>query len=313
MLELVKILAAFLSGGLAAALITEWFRRRREKVQRVQLVERVNRVVGALDGFTLARVAGVDGTLVEVKDVREYQLTLRNSTSIHLQNADVQFEFPVRDVATIASLPAMSRTPLVLKSAGSVEGRMKFLWSIPNFPAGDSVEFTFRAVAAASGEYEAALYNVAGMVIEKIVGEPPVVRKGPSSLTVLGVGTTVAAAAIALVFTLQHFTQASSGEKLTLVNAGGCNLQVISLFEVYSTRFDSPWHVKNQIINSGARDCVVQSSTIGIANPAVVKSGEVLDREQALEHAPEQREVPFSVGIAQAARETTNVTVYTAR
>jgi len=43
MLELIKILASFLGGGLAGAVINEWFRRRREGVQRIQLIERVNR------------------------------------------------------------------------------------------------------------------------------------------------------------------------------------------------------------------------------------------------------------------------------
>jgi hypothetical protein len=55
MLELTKLLAAVLCGGLAGAIITEWFRRRREKVQRVQLIEHVNRPVSALEGFTVAR------------------------------------------------------------------------------------------------------------------------------------------------------------------------------------------------------------------------------------------------------------------
>jgi hypothetical protein len=41
MLELAKILAGIIGGGLAGAFITEWFRRRRGKVQSVQLIERV--------------------------------------------------------------------------------------------------------------------------------------------------------------------------------------------------------------------------------------------------------------------------------
>jgi hypothetical protein len=91
MLELIKILASFIGGGLAGAVFNEWFRRRREKVQRIQLVERVNRLIDPIEGFTLARVTSEgDGELREVRDLREYQLTMRNSTSTHLQNADVQ-------------------------------------------------------------------------------------------------------------------------------------------------------------------------------------------------------------------------------
>jgi hypothetical protein len=55
MLELAKILASLLGGGLAGAFLNELLRRRREKVQRVQLIERVNRPVSALEGFTVAR------------------------------------------------------------------------------------------------------------------------------------------------------------------------------------------------------------------------------------------------------------------
>jgi hypothetical protein len=112
MLEFFKILASFLGGGLAGAIFNEWFRRHREKVQRIQLVERVNRLIDPLEGFTLARVtSGGDGGLKEVRDVREYQLTMRNSTSTHLQNAEVQFEFPSDDVQALVSRPALSRMP----------------------------------------------------------------------------------------------------------------------------------------------------------------------------------------------------------
>jgi hypothetical protein len=84
MLELIKILASFLGGGLAGAVINEWFRRRREGVQRIQLIERVNRPISPLEGFTLAReIDGADGMLKAVTDLREYQLTMRNSTSTH--------------------------------------------------------------------------------------------------------------------------------------------------------------------------------------------------------------------------------------
>jgi hypothetical protein len=160
MIELVKILASILGGGLAGALINELFRRRREKVQRVQLIERVNRPVSALEGFTVARPSGAGGALVEVKDLREYQLTLRNSTSTHLVDVEVLFGFPASDVQALVSLPAMSRTPLVVKPVTATRGSTGFRWAIPNFPAGDSVEFTFRVVAASSDKYEVALYNV---------------------------------------------------------------------------------------------------------------------------------------------------------
>src|SRR5580704_1000266 len=133
MLELAKIVASLLGGGLAGAFLNELLRRRREKVQRVQLIERVNRNVSALDGFTVARPSGPGGALVEVKDLREYQLTMRNSTSTHLVDVEVQFQFPASDVQALVSLPTMSRTPLVVKPVAATHGATGFSWSLPNF------------------------------------------------------------------------------------------------------------------------------------------------------------------------------------
>jgi hypothetical protein len=312
MIEIAKLLAAVLFGGVGAALITEWFRRRREKVQRVQLIERVNRVVTALDGFTVARPSGPGGALVEVKDLREYQLTMRNSTSTHLVDVEVEFQFPASDVQALASLPTMSRTPLVLKPVNAIKGATGFRWAIPNFPTGDSVEFTFRAVAAPSDRYEVALYNV-GVVIEKIIGEPPPPKKGPSPVQFVGFLTGATTFVLLLVFLLQRYTQHSSGEKLTVVSQAGCSLQVVSIFEVYGRWLDSPWHVKHRIINVGPKDCIVQSQAMNLENPTVIKPGEVLDRELILQNAPKQQDAPMSLGTAQSPRETANITVYVAR
>jgi hypothetical protein len=146
-----RVIASFLGGGLAGAVLNEWLRRRREKVQRIQLVERVNRLIGPLEGFTLARVTNDgSGELREVRDLREYQLTMRNSTSTHLQNAEVQFEFPSDDVQALVSIPVLSRVSLAPLDAPTTAGKKIFRWKVPHFPAGDSVEFTFRAVAPSS-------------------------------------------------------------------------------------------------------------------------------------------------------------------
>jgi len=291
--------------------VNEWLRRRRERVQRVQLIERVNRPVSALEGFTVARPSA-DGALAEVKDVREYQLTMRNSTSTHLVDVEVQFDFPASDVQALVSLPAMSRTPLVVKPANPTHGATGFRWAIPNFPAGDSVEFTFRAVAAPSDEYEVALYNV-GVVIEKVVGEPPPTKKGPSAIAVLGFVSVLVAVAVPLAYVLERYAPRSNSEKLTVINQAGCNLQILSLFEVYGRWSDSPWHIKHRIINVGAKDCIVQSQAMSLENPTVIKSGETLDREQMLADTPTRRDVPMSVGTAQSAHETANITIYAPR
>jgi hypothetical protein len=216
-------------------------------------------------------------------------------------------------VQALVLVPAMSRTPLVARDVTSVPGKRIFRWVIPHFPVGDSVEFTFRAVAAPSDKYEVALYNISGVVIEKVVGEPPPPRKGPSFLAILGLVLVGTGTLLALVGLAQRYTQHSSGEKLTVVNLAGCSLQVVSIFEVYGQWSDSPWHIKHRILNVGSKDCIVQSQAINLELPTVVKSGEALDREQVLARPPKQRDVPMSVGTAQSPRETSNITVYVPR
>jgi hypothetical protein len=308
MLETVKFLVAFLTGGLAGAIATEWFRRRREKVQRIQLIERANRPVNPLEGFILARVSGgADRALEEVKDLREYQLTMRNSTSTHLQNAEIQFEFPAEDVQAIVSPPTLSRTPLLLKDTTLKKGAKVFRWIIPNFPAGDSVEFTFRAVAPSSDKYEVASYDV-GIIIEKIVGEPPPSSKAFANIIIPAL---VVSLAVLLTYaTLTGRIQPNSGENLTTVKLAGCDLRVVSLFELYGNSYHSPWHIKHRIFNIGSHDCLIQSQTLKLENPTLIKPGEALDREQVSEYRPKLLDVVILMGAVGTARETTSISVY---
>jgi hypothetical protein len=126
-MEILKVVITLLGGGLAGAFFNEWLRRRRSGVQRIPLVERVNRRVSSeLKGFTLARTVDDPSgrKLEEVRSLREYQLTLRNSSPVHLKDADIQFEFPADEVQGWASRPALSRTALVLVGA-TVEARAR--------------------------------------------------------------------------------------------------------------------------------------------------------------------------------------------
>ena len=57
--KILKLVVSILFGGAAGALLNEWFRRRKGKVQRVALIERVNRSANPeLQGITLARMVG---------------------------------------------------------------------------------------------------------------------------------------------------------------------------------------------------------------------------------------------------------------
>src|ERR1035438_6912914 len=113
LMQILVLLVALISGGAGGPFITEWFHRRRSRIQPIPLIARVNRLVSSdLKGFVLARAVGEgdDRRLEEIKRVREYQLTLRNTSYIHLHNAEVQFEFPSEDVEARAERPARSKT-----------------------------------------------------------------------------------------------------------------------------------------------------------------------------------------------------------
>jgi hypothetical protein len=113
LLEVVKLVVSILFGGAAGAFLNEWFRRRKGKIQSISLIERANRLVSLeLEGITLARLVddGPQRRLEELKNLREYQLTLRNTSSVNLQNVEIQFEFPVEGVHAWASRPSLSKT-----------------------------------------------------------------------------------------------------------------------------------------------------------------------------------------------------------
>jgi hypothetical protein len=106
------------SGGAAGAVLNEWYRRKHSRLQKIPLIERVNRLVSPkLQGsITLARNVGnpTFPQLVELRNLREYQLTLRNTSTVHLQNVEIQFEFPATDVQEYASpRTTLSKTALL--------------------------------------------------------------------------------------------------------------------------------------------------------------------------------------------------------
>jgi hypothetical protein len=309
MLEIAKLLMSFLGGGLAGALVTEWFRRRRGRVQSIPLIERVNRVVNPeLEGITLARRNSTDSPLEELKNLREYQLTMRNVSSVHLQDAEVQFEFPADDVSGVASRPTLSKTPLVPVSAfATPPWRKAFKWIIPHLPSGDSVEFTFRAVDPSSESYEAALYRSGGVVLQKIVGEPPP-KKGyafPLVLTLLG-----SSLFTLLLWGIVTGRVQSGNEKFTTIRLAGCDLRVVSFYDAYGQRLDSPFLIKHRIFDLGAQDCLIQSEKMNLATPVTIKPGVVFERESLSESKPQLVDTEISVGATSTSLTKTTVRLY---
>jgi hypothetical protein len=313
MLEIAKLLVSFLGGGLAGAFATEWFRRRRGRVQSIPLIERANRLVNPeLDGITLARRSSAESQLEELKNLREYQLTMRNDSSIHLQDAEVQFEFPADDVAGVASRPTLSKTPLVPVSAiATPPWKKAFRWTIPHLPSGDSVEFTFRAVDPASETYEAALYRSEGVVLQKIVGEPP--PKKMYTFPIALIFVTLSFAAILVWGVSTGRLQSGSNEKLTTIRLAGCDLRVVSFYDSYGQKLNSPVRIKYRIFDVGPQDCLIQSERINLMTPITIKSGDVFERESISEWVPQLVDIEISVGAISTSLTKTTVPLYVER
>jgi hypothetical protein len=281
LLDILKIIGPFLGGGLAGALLNEWFRRRGARVQRIPLIERVNRVVSPeLEGFTLARLtgAGQDRRLERVRNVREYQLTLRNTSTVHLQDVEIQFEFPSHDVEAWAGKPAVSKTAPVSVEAATAEPRMKgYRWRIPQFPSSDSVEFTFRAVDPATDDYEVALYKSGRVVIERSKGESPgASRSSLHRAMVMMMGT----AALAAVFAMSPVVRVVWPERaksVAALNESGCALVVTSSFEQLNSGgwpWDGPWQISHRFLNAGTQRCVVDAGQLTGAPVAIESAGD---------------------------------------
>ena len=266
-MEILKLLVSLFSGGACGALINEFLHRRRARMQPIPLIERVNRLVSSeLEGFVLARRAGTEGEgsdLEAVEQVREYQFTLKNSSYIHLHNAEIQFEFPSKDVEGRAERPGRSKTtPVQLQSEISDPWKAGYRWRIPELPPGDSMEFTFRTVDPSSAEYEVALYNSGQVIVEKSRGEPA----GRGLDFTLGQTALNAFAVVCVmffVFTIYKGVSELPREKTTVVTSGGCSLNFSTSFRPMHSGFFSfsqsgPWSVDLSIINTGARTCYLR-------------------------------------------------------
>jgi hypothetical protein len=304
LLDILKIVLPFLGGGLAGAVLNEWFRRRGSKLQSIPLIERVNRLVDPkLEGFTLARLGGdaLSPRLEEVKNVREYQLTLRNTATVHLQDVEIQFEFPVEDIEGWASRPALSKTaPVLLESSATSPWKKSFRWRIPHLPSSDSIEFGFKAVNPRSAHYEVALYKADRIVIERSEGEPT--EKGPRDRWLRHSSTSffvLSLASLAVALGAAAFTD--HGSKFTALNEADCALTVVSSYAPFPGQTSpwpwgsGPWQVISRVTNVGSQNCNVQSDVLGKV-PVVLHSGEDTVRTTYSVSRPKSRPREFSFG-----------------
>jgi hypothetical protein len=271
--ETIKWVLTLASGGAVGAIITYLLRRRSERLQAIPLIERVNRLIDPnLQGYVLARTKGEgqNRELEEVHRVREYQFTLRNTSTIHLHDAEIQFEFPAEDAEAWAERPARSKTtPILVNAQISGEWERGFRWRIPEFPSSDSMEFTFRVVNPpnSKNEYEVALYNSPQVVIERTNREPPqrrafaAFREDFRALILpIFLLSFLAVEVIAMI-------ASPTGHRSTTVNSGGCSLFIETSSSHVDLRFiqffvefgqHGPFLLDTSVLNTGSQKCFVQ-------------------------------------------------------
>ena len=106
--------------------------------------------------------------------------------------------------------------------------------------------------------------------------------------------------------------RSTSGEKLTTIKLEGCDLRVVSFFDVFGQRFNSPWRIKHRIFDVGTQDCLIQSEKMNLPRPVTIKSGEVFEREGISESVPKLVDIEILVGAASTALTKTTVPLYVA-
>jgi hypothetical protein len=104
----------------------------------------------------------------------------------------------------------------------------------------------------------------------------------------------------------------TSGEKLTTINLAGCDLRVVSLYDVYGQKVSSPWRIKHRIFDVGPQDCLIQSEKMNLTTPVTIKPGDVFERESISESMPQLVDVEISVGATGASLAKTTVPLYIA-
>jgi hypothetical protein len=251
-----------------------------------------------------------------VEGVREYEFTLRNSTDLHLKALEIQFEFPANEVEGVATRPVISKTALQpVAPVVSEPWTGGHRWTIPYFPPGDSIEFSFKAVNSTSEDCEVALFNTDRVVIQRVHGEPP--QSGDAWWRAsIGMATAALAAALGFFGSTFFFNRilhtrfvpavveskisdrdTSFGKYAQEVESGECKFLIESVYEAQLKAQDGtwigPWRVTRRATNVSKRNCFVElpGTTGKVIEPDFSSS-----TTEYSDHLPEPAEVKVGIG-----------------
>jgi hypothetical protein len=240
---------------------------------------------------------GGERKLEEIKNVREYQFTLRNTSTVHLQDVEIQFEFPTSDVEAWAERPALSKTaPVTVEAAVTEPWKRGYRWRIPQFPSTDSIEFTFRAVDPTTDNYEVALYHSERVVIERSSGQGE--KKSNQTTRYRHLLLLTASATFLAVFAVEFSDRSGYGKKVSAVNQGGCTLAIESTFSPINPDglpWKGPWQLNYRVSNIGTQRCFVQSTHLPDAKTPLEPGGDLFHFAYS-ETRPQMIQADFLIG-----------------
>jgi hypothetical protein len=247
--------------------------------------------------------------------LREYQLTLRNTSTVHLQNVEIQFEFPAVDVQEYASpRTTLSKTALIRVDTVPTDTQWHpsvFRWRIPHLPTDDSVEFTFQAVNTRSESYVVALYNSDRVIVETVKGEPAPKRIMTSDSWMFSLGMVLViglATAVGMTGARLVLGPLGSVDTLTVVKEAGCDIRVVTSYDHYEQGSETRV-IKDRIFNAG-QSCVVQSNQLDPKGPFTIGAGDTVTRERLSQARPKLVQNEVYVGATGAPLKKTIVPLY---
>lgn len=97
------------------------------------------------------------------------------------------------------------------------------------------------------------------------------------------------------------------------VKLAKCDLRVVSFYDPYGQKLNSPWRVKHRILDVGTQDCLIQSEKLNLTTPVTIKPGDIFERESITESMPQLVDVEISVGATGISLTKTTVPLYIAR
>lgn len=206
----ITTMASLLGGGACGAFINEYFRKKRTLTQVVPLLERINRdpLESNESGVRYCREQA-NGQLTKIERLRQFQMTLHNTTEQDLEGATILFEFSCEGVEAWSSATQTGRH-YVAKMPEATDpshrafprqGKTFVQWQFTQFSSGDSIDFSVLAFEPKATTFEASIYGKPNIQIKKIAYNQQSIETPEPQLSLVAVIALVVFCLILVAFT----------------------------------------------------------------------------------------------------------------